>query len=76
MKRVRFQSETKKIKLPSRPPVNLTRMRSLTYFERSSIASLLGLSAPGGPPAGITCERFADPRAPPRAKPPRPWIFS
>ena len=33
---------------PSRPPVNLTRILSFTYFERSRIASRRGLSPPGG----------------------------
>ena len=64
---------------PSRPPVNLTRMRASTYLARSRIASRLGLSSvgwgPWGPPwRPPPCPRGAEkppPRAP-RIPPPRP----
>lgn len=53
--------------IPSRPPVNLTRIRWLAYFERSKIASRLGLSIVGwGPLPPRVAEAPLPPRAPPR----------
>lgn len=64
--------------MPSRPPVNLTRMRALAYFARSRIASRFGLSSVGWGPCGPPWRpppRWEDdpPRCPPRPMPPRPW---
>ena len=68
--------------VPSRPPVNLTRMRALAYFARSRIASRFGLSSVGwgpcGPPWRPPPPRWEDdppppPRCAPRPMPPRPW---
>lgn len=68
--------------MPSRPPVNLTRMRALAYFARSRIASRFGLSSVGwgpcGPPWRPPPPRWEDdppppPRCAPRPMPPRPW---
>jgi hypothetical protein len=48
------KKKNKKVKehRPSRPPVNLTRMRALAYLARSRIASRLGLSSVGCGPCG------------------------
>jgi hypothetical protein len=48
------EKKNKKVKehRPSRPPVNLTRMRALAYLARSRIASRLGLSSVGCGPCG------------------------
>lgn len=64
--------------MPSRPPVNLTRMRALAYFARSRIASRFGLSSVGCGPCGPPWRpppRWEDdpPRCAPRPMLLRPW---